>query len=194
MNNQLYQKLRSKKSSVVLNYIFAVVIMAILLIPGIAFCYMAYAEGDIGAMTVSAIILMGLVTLVGWLEIKSIRHKKQLNIRREERIKDLTESDFEMLENEILSTELRYKSFYFLKEYVYAPKAALLLRYEAIGQWKTVRHTTNYIPDAAWVELTDTSGCMQKINIRQWRQYLMELDSTNNELNARIQQARERLG
>lgn len=191
MNNKLYQKLSPKKSSVILNYVFAVVILAVLLILGLAFCYAAYEEGDMGAMTVSAIILMGLLALIGWAEIKSIKHKKQINRRKAERITNWTETDFEMLENEINSEELHYKTFYFLKDYVYVPKAALLLRYEEIGQWKTVRHTTNYIPDAAWVELTDTSGCMQKFNIRQWRQYLRDLDSVNNELGLRIQQAGE---
>lgn len=189
MNNKLYQKLRPKKSDVILIYVYTAALMAVILILGIVFCYMAYAEGDRGAMTVSAVILMGLLALVGWFGKTNIRNTKQLTVRKGERIAGLTETDFEMLENEILTAEMRFKTFYLLEHYIYAPKVKLLLRYEEIGQWKTVRHTTNYIPDGAWVELTDTSGCMQKIVIRKWRQYLMDLDGFVGELNFRKGQA-----
>lgn len=193
MENKLYKKLCPKKSAVTAAYITTVVVLLLILAVGLFFCYTAYAEGDYGAMFVCTAILMGMVALIGWIELKAIKDKKLLNVRKAQRLEGLTEADFEALEQEISSTEMRYKTFYLLKDHVYAPKVALLLRYEEIGQWKTIRHSTNYIPDSAWVELTDTSGCMQKIVVRQWRKYLMELEDFVGELENRKERAMEQL-
>lgn len=144
-------------------------------------CIIFGSEEPVGALVCGAILLL-LLALIGWSSWKAIRNIQRLNELKAQRLHYLNAAKLEALEEEIARTAFRYKTFYLLQEYLYAPRSGVLIHYANIGFWRTVRHSTNFVPDSVWVELTDKSGVMQKIQVRQWRQYLNEHDDFMKEL------------
>ncbi len=151
-------------------------------------CIIFGSEELVGALVCGAILLL-LLALIGWSSWKAIRNIQQLNELKAKRLNSLNAADIEALEEEIARTPCRYKTFYLLESYLYAPRGGVLIHYADIGSWRTIRHSTNFIPDSAWIELTDKTGVMQKIQVRQWRQYLKEYDDFMKALAALLNRA-----
>ncbi len=187
-HSRLCRNIRPRKGQEIAMFIVYPLLFLTVMFCGGFCCIIFGSEEPVGALVCGAILLL-LLALIGWSSWKAIRNIQRLNELKAQRLNFLNAAELEALEEEIARTEFRYKTFYLLETYLYAPRGGVLIHYANIGSWRTVRHSTNFIPDSAWVELTDKSGVMQKVQVRQWRQYLKEHDDFMKELAALLNRA-----
>lgn len=173
----LRQAIRPNGARWILHLILTIVLMAGCAAGGGFGIYAAARMQDIGAGVVSLVILVGLEALIFSVEKKKISNLRWMYAKQQERFLALTADDLDRLDREAAASELRYKTFCLLQDYLYIPRAGLLLRYQEIAFWKTVRHSTNGMADAAWVEISEPDGMVWKVQVRLWKTYLSELDS-----------------
>ena len=165
---------------------FCVVLLVLLCLLG---AYAMYEDGDRGGMTFMVVLAIGVSAALIWAECRSMKRSRQRAAHRAAHIAGLSDTDFERLEDEISLAEKRFKTFYLLQDYLYVPKERLLLPYDKIQMWKTVRHSTNGLPDSAWVDISEPDGCQYKVNVVQWKKYLQHLDDFIEELDDRRRNA-----
>ena len=181
----LQKKLRPSAGAAVWSHFYHWLFIIAVGVLGLVGCIAMIADDEIAGtvLVLAVLILLEVLMFLSWR--KHARNTKEANARKAKRLDALTKFDLERLEDEISNGELRFKTFYLLNDYLYIPSQGLLIGYEDIGGWKTVRHSTNGVPDGAWVELTEPDGFLHKITVRQWRRYLMSLDEFVPQLNER---------
>lgn len=65
-----------------------------------------------------------------------------------------------------------FKTFYFLNDYLYIPKAKLLIKYLDIQKFQPTIHSTNGIQDSVWIDLTDVENNKYRFYVKKWKDYL----------------------
>lgn len=103
--------------------------------------------------------------------IKSLVNEKKALGSRGRCLSGLDEYSLEKLEEEAGAAVPYYKCIYLLGEYLFVPKAGLLLRYEEIENYKTIYHSTNGAPDGVYVEVYDNEGVKYRFSVNRWRDY-----------------------
>ena len=162
--------------------IVMILLMAACAAGGLFGCYTAWKTKDMGACAVSLAILLVLEAVIFFWEKRQISNLRWVCAKKQERYAALTSNDLDKLDAEAEGALQYYKTFCLLENYLYIPKAGILLRYRDIAFWKTVRHSTNGMADAAWVEISEKDGMVWKVKVRQWKQYLRDVDFFLDEL------------
>lgn len=120
----------------------------------------------LAAMIVVA-FLLGLVLVILW--VMQSAHVRQEYRKRAERLAAIPEHDFWALESELSTAELQYGTFYFLKDYLYAPHERLLLRYADIATWRFGDHynaISGTLKDQ-YIILTEADGFETQLLVRK---------------------------
>lgn len=124
-----------------------------------------------------------------WFALEDVRKLREINNGRTQQLARLDMQQLLALQEEIETAELRYRTFYLLREYVYVPKARLLVRYEDIAGWETVPNTRHLRLTA---KITERDGTVHVIGLRQQRAYWQEYDSFRELLDSYRQRANGR--
>lgn len=103
--------------------------------------------------------------------IKPLKTDKKVLERRQRILDSLDEHLLERLEEEVRTAEKYFKCFYVLDEFLFVPKAGLLLRYDEIKKFKTIYHSTNSIPDGVFIEIFDSENIKYCFSVKKWRDY-----------------------
>lgn len=117
------------------------------------------------------IVSIALYAVIAVIVIRSLKNEKRALDSRDERLRLLDTASLERLEEEVQSAEFHFKSIYVLDEYLFVPKAGLLLDFGSIKSYKTIYHSTNSIPDAVFVEIFDQNNVKYYFSVRKWREY-----------------------
>ncbi|MCM1522941.1 MAG: hypothetical protein NC120_00630 [Ruminococcus sp.] len=124
--------------------------------------------GDMAGTGAVSIILYGIIMHI---VVKSLKNEKRTLDRQKDLLASLDSYTLESLEEEVQSSEPYFKCFYLLDEYLFVPKAALLIKYGEIKSYKTVFHYTNGLEDAAFAEIFDKDGIRYYFSVNRWRDY-----------------------
>lgn len=127
----------------------------------------------------STLIFVGIISLILYavcfvMVIKSLADEKRSLAARGSRLSNLDNYSLERLEEEAEAAEPYYKCIYLLGEYLFVPKAGLLLRYEEIKSYKTIYHSTNGVTDGVFVEVLEFNGekdVKYRFSVNRWRDY-----------------------
>lgn len=129
---------------------------------------------DYGTLVPVGIISLALFAVCLVMVIKSLVNEKKSLDSRGRRLSGFDEYSLERLEEEAGAAVPYYKCIYLLDEYLFVPKAGLLLRYEDIENYKTIYHSTNGAPDGVYVEVYDNEGVKYRFSVNRWRDYKRE--------------------
>lgn len=142
------------------------------------------------AALVIAAFLAGLVLVILW--VFHSQHVRQEYRKRAERLAVIPEHDFWALEGELSMAQLRYGSFYLLRDYLYAPRERLLLRYADIATWqfKDFHSAVSGTLQDQFLSVTEADGFETQILIRQRRKLTEEQNAVTVELTQHILQAK----
>ncbi|MBQ8926707.1 MAG: hypothetical protein IJ055_00345 [Oscillospiraceae bacterium] len=179
---RLYKKLSPRYGGTVWTCIVCVSLMLVTLVVILSAMVFAAEEGNSLVGVILALVTIGIFAGIIWGQRKTLRYEAWKRQKRQERLSALGESGLAAVCEELARTPVSYKTFVLLEQFLYIPSKGILLRYEDIAFWKTMRHSTNGIPDSVWVEISEADGFMEKVNVRQWRTYLKELDSFLEEM------------
>lgn len=185
-NNRLYRKLRPSKAGFVISAaVSAVLILAVLAIGVFAMISVYNTQGtsDFAATTVIMIIALA---ILGFISVRGIKKQKRQNDVREKRLEALDSAELLRIDEQLDSLEYLYKTFYLTDEYLYVPRAKLLISYSDIAGFKTIIHSTNGITDGAKVVITDTAGVKYEFSVRQWKLFLTKRDYFIRDLDEKI--------
>lgn len=150
----------------------------------IVICH-AWQEGDLATVFEFAGLFLGMLAVVILVGVLGMRQVKTAGFIKEQRLAALSEEQLIFLADEIAQEKLRYGSFYFLDNYVYFPQAGALIHYHDIAKWRVVQDHFFGFTDHVWVEVTETSGFVQRYSIRQRRSFLKEAYSVLEEMEQR---------
>lgn len=106
--------------------------------------------------------------------IKSLANEKRALVSRKRRLSGLDGYSLSRLEEEAGAAESYYDCIYLLDEYLFVPKAGLLLRYEEIKSYKSVHHSSHGVPNGVYVEICDTENIRYCFSVNRWRDYKRE--------------------
>lgn len=126
---------------------------------------------DYGTLIPVGLISLGLFALILVIVIKSLKNEKRVLDGRRRLLDSLSECGLERLEEEAAASVKYFGCIYLLSEYLFVPKAGLLIRYEDIGNYKSVYHSTNGIPDGVFVEVYDRENVKYRFSVNKWREY-----------------------
>ena len=128
--------------------------------------------------------------------IKDLGNDDRKIAKRLELLRTISEVEFYELDKQMSESEFYYKTFYFLDEYLYAPKARLLIKYADITSYRTKIHYDDFhlflfllhrqagvIERSARLYIYDNEGVFYKINVKKWRDYLRNENAFNRMLN-----------
>lgn len=113
-----------------------------------------------------------------------VRKARETYARQTKQLAQLDAHQILALQEEISASEMLYGTFYLLREYVYAPRDRLLIRYEDINRWSTT-YNVNAFRTAAQISTKD--GSYLHIGIWQDRKYEKEYDSFKKLLDSYMQ-------
>lgn len=109
--------------------------------------------------------------------IRSLKNEKRAINKRAEFLSSCGEYLLERLEEEAKTTEAYYGTFYLLRDYLFVPKAHLLIEYRDIERFQNILHSTNHIKDGVFVEIYDRDKIKYRFRVREWKRYAEETDS-----------------
>lgn len=175
---RLYSRLAPKKW--LSGVLFAVCIIGALVIvaAGAAEAFEKYFAPDAQAdwQVLAVIVLKTLALAVPMVSAAFVARwqVRERNQRLEQQFARLDALQILALQEEMDTAEKLYGSFYLLREYVYAPRERLLIRYDEISRWSTT-YNVNGFRTAAVIRTFDYSY----LNIGIWKdtKYLKEYDS-----------------
>lgn len=133
-----------------------------------------YRAGDTVSLISEGFIFLVLFACYAVAVIISLVNERKALRARKRCMLSLDEYSLERLEEEAGAAVPYYKCIYLLGEYLFVPKAGLLLRYEEIEKYKTIYHSTNGAPDGVFVEVYDTEGIKYRFSVNRWRDYKRE--------------------
>lgn len=171
---------------------FAVCMLGALLVAaaGFAEAYDKYFAPDAEAdWQVLAVVILRTLTLAVPMLVGAFvtnRQARERSRRQEQQLAQLATHQILTLQEEISAAKKEYGSFYLLREYVYAPRERLLIRYADIARWSTT-YNVNGFRTAAQIRTRD--GSYHHIGIWQDRRYEKEYDSFMEQLDAHMQRA-----
>lgn len=178
MNSELYRTIiRCKNDTRREITIHAVVYLVLAAVGILCFLGVRSTESLESAIGLALAFIIG-IGVYAFFSIRKMKSTIALNRKREERLNALSEAQLSALDTEIESAQIRYKTFYLLDEYFYAPKYKLLIRYDEIREFKNIIHSTNGIKDSVFIAITDTDGLMFEISVKQWKEYYKYCKST----------------
>lgn len=190
-NSRLYRKLKVSNAAPL---ILGTVALVSLLVIEIFSLVVASSESLYGGDgTGMGLAVTALVLIIGAIVFFSVRKTRRMNAQKMKRLSALNYYDFTALEEQIAHTELMYKTFYLLDEYMYIPRAKLLIKYADIQNFQSIIHSTNGIKDGVKVKITDCDGIVYEAVVRQWRQYFINVDEFVETLNEKRRRCMERL-
>ncbi|MDE6591699.1 MAG: hypothetical protein K2K57_01365 [Oscillospiraceae bacterium] len=117
------------------------------------------------------IICVALFAVIAVMTVKSLLNEKRAFGRRQRILDSFDEYSLERLEEEVRAAELYFKCFYVLDEFLFVPKAGLLLRYDDIKKFKTINHSTNGASDGVFIEIYDSENIKYYFSVNKWRDY-----------------------
>lgn len=188
----IYRRLKGGLSGGTAGFVVVVILFALLDILVLFMAAAALADGEsIGAAAAVLAIIAALNVGVFWIERKSVNKKKKAAEKRRALLERLSDRDFMILEDQLRASECFFKTFYLLEDFLYAPRARLLVEYRDIKDIKTVVHSTNGINDAVYVDVTDGDGAEVRVTVSKWRDFLdfryMFLDSLAEKTGAQLE-------
>lgn len=156
-------------------FILKIILTFIAFIPVTAMMIAAFCEyinsGNYTELFIVGITSIILYAIIAVIVIKSLKNEKRALSSRSERLGLLDTASLERLEEEVQAAEFHFKSIYVLDNYLFVPKAGLLLDYGSIKSYKTIYHSTNSIPDAVFVEIFDINNVKYFFSVKKWREY-----------------------
>ena len=137
-----------------------------------------------------AAFLAGLVMMILW--VFHSRYVRQEYRKRAERLAVIPEHDFWALEGELSMAQLQYGSFYLLRDYLYAPRERLLVRYKDIATWqfKDYYSALSGTLQDQFLTVREADGFETQILIRQRQKLVSEQNEVTITLTCHILQAK----
>ena len=126
---------------------------------------------DYGTLVAVGLISLALYAVVAVMVIKSLRNEKRSLDSRAQTLQSIDGYKLERLEEEAQTAEKYFGCFYVLDEYLFVPKAGLLIRYDEIKTFKTIYHSTNGVPDGVYIEVFDRENIKYRFSVNKWRDY-----------------------
>ncbi len=126
---------------------------------------------DYSALLFAGLISLALYAVAAVMVIKSLKNEKRSLDSRAQTLQSIDSYKLERLEEEAQTAEKYFGCFYVLDEYLFVPKAGLLIRYDEIGSFKTIYHSTNGIPDGVFIEVFDRENIKYRFSVNKWRDY-----------------------
>lgn len=180
-NSRLYKKI---KVSQAVPIIFGAAAFVILLAIEIFWCAAGINENRYGEEgTITIVVVTVFVLIIGAAVYFPVKRTMRMNAQKMKRLNSLSYYDYMVLEEQIEHTELLYKTFYLLEEYMYIPRAKLLIKYTDIEDFQSIIHSTNGIKDGVRVKITDYDGIVYEAVVKKWRQYVNDIDEFVDMLN-----------
>lgn len=124
------------------------------------------------SMIIGAVIGLAAVIFYIWLAGKWVKKASKAIQKRIDTANAISPEEYERLEYELSQTEFMFKTFYFLNDYLYIPKAKLLIKYLDIQKFQPTIHSTNGIQDSVWIDLTDVENNKYRFYVKKWNDYL----------------------
>ncbi len=138
------------------------------------------------------VLLFAFTMMMILVSVHESRHAKQEMQHRAERLRRISEAGFWALDQEVSMAELRYGTFYFLKDYLYAPHERLLLSYRDIASWRFGDHfgtLTGTLKDQ-YLILTEADGFETKLLVRQRAALVQDHDQVKVKLDYYMMKAK----
>ena len=132
---------------------------------------------DYSTLVFVGIVSLTLYVITAVIIIRSLKNEKRALDGRGRLLRSIDGYKLERLEEEAQTAEKYFGCFYLLDEYLFVPKAGLLIRYEEIRKYNTVNHSTNGINDGVYVEIYDGENVKYRFSVNKWRDYQKEYNS-----------------
>ncbi|MCM1578769.1 MAG: conjugal transfer protein TraG N-terminal domain-containing protein [Ruminococcus sp.] len=152
----------------------------------IAACSEYAGNGDYGSLAGVGLVCTGLAGVIAVMVIKSLKNEKRFIDSREQLLASLGNGELQRLEEEAAGSPKYFGCIYLLSEYFFVPKASLLIRYTDIGNYKSIYHSTNGMPDGVFVEVYDKANVKCRFSVNKWREYQRDYNGYMSELDRRM--------
>lgn len=129
-----------------------------------------------GNTTVMSIlgVLVGIAVVIIYARfaIKWAKKAQRQIDKRFELLESIGDAEWSSMDDQMAREEFWFDTFYQLEDYLYVPKARLLIRYVDIKLFKTVVHKTNGVKNGVHIEITDEEDLICQFYVKRWREYL----------------------
>ncbi|MDE7294600.1 MAG: hypothetical protein K2N72_09280 [Oscillospiraceae bacterium] len=126
---------------------------------------------DYGTLVPVGLISLVFYVIIAVMVIRSLKNEKRYLDSRAQTLQSIDGYKLERLEEEAQTAEKYFGCFYVLDEYLFVPKAGLLIRYDEIRTFKTIYHSTNGVPDGVYIEVFDRENIKYRFSVNKWRDY-----------------------
>lgn len=140
------------------------------------------------SMIIGAVIGLAAVAIYAWFARKWVKKASKAIQKRLDKANAISPEEYERLEYELSQAEFMFRTFYFLSDYLYIPKARLLIKYLDIQKLQPTIHSTNGIQDSVWIDLTDEEDNKYRFYVKKWKDYLDYKYMFDDMLNAKRQE------
>jgi hypothetical protein len=172
-SSSLYRKLKFSDLWTVIKKITGFVILEVIEIIAFRFYIINAVEVDIPTFIFCTVLVVVFSAVTAVSTRKTVRQ----NAQNSKRLNRLSYIDFVALEDEILQTGKFYKTFYMLEEYMYIPKARLLIKYADIAEFKSIIQKSIYgVRCGVKVEITDPDDVKYECSVGKWKLFLRDED------------------
>lgn len=126
---------------------------------------------DYGSLFGVGLVSIALCGIIANIVIKSLKNEKKSLERRKKILGAFDACSLERLEEEVGAAKRYFKCIYVLDEYLFVPKAGLLLSFSDVRSYRSIYHSTNSINDAVFVEIYDRENIKYYFSVNKWREY-----------------------
>lgn len=130
----------------------------------------------LGSTAVSGVIgvIVGIAAVIFYARFakKWVKQAQRQIDKRFELIESIGDAEWNSMDDQMAAGDFWFDTFYQLEDYLYVPKAKLLIRYTDIKEFKTVIHSTNGRQDAVYIDLKDDEDLVTRFYVKRWREYL----------------------
>lgn len=137
-----------------------------------ALCF-ALPLGDTAVMGVIGVVV-GIAAVIFYARFakKWVKQAQRQIDKRFELIESISDAEWSSMDDQLARKQFWFDTFYQLEDYLYVPKARLLIRYVDIKLFKTVLHRTNGVQNGVHIEITDDEDLITQFYVKKWREYL----------------------